>query len=121
MNRITIIGNLTRDPETRTTATGKTVCQFTVAVNRRNKKDVDFFRCYAWEQLGDICSKYLYKGGKAAVVGSVSLSTYQSQDGQTRSSMDINASEVEFLSAKQGTQTDEQTGMQVVTEEGLPF
>lgn len=121
MNRVTIIGNLTRDPETRTTATGKTVCQFTVAVNRRNKKDVDFFRCYAWEQLGEICAKYLHKGGKAAVVGSVSLSTYQSQDGQTRSSMDINASEVEFLSAKQETQTDEQTGMSVVSGEGLPF
>lgn len=119
MNRVTIIGNLTRDPEMRTTSTGKTVCSFTIAVNRRNKKDVDYFRCYAWEQLGELCSKYLHKGSKAAVVGSVSLSTYQSQDGQTRSSMDINAAEVEFLSAK--PQTDEQTGMEVVNVEGLPY
>ena len=69
MNRLTIIGNLTRDPEQRTTPSGATVCSFTVAVNRRGRRDAqnnqpeaDFFRVSAWNQLADICQKYLAKG-----------------------------------------------------------
>ena len=82
MNKLTIIGNLTRDPELRTTASGVNVCSFTVAVNRRNRRDdqngqpeADFFRVTAWRQLADICSKYLAKGRKVCVVGAVSVHT----------------------------------------------
>ena len=80
MNKLTIIGNLTRDPELRTTATGVNVCSFTVAVNRRNRRDdqngqpeADFFRVTAWRQLADICSKYLAKGRKVCVSGQLNL------------------------------------------------
>ena len=110
MNKLTIIGNLTRDPETRTTSTGINVCSFTVAVNRRrssqnqnpNQPEADFFRVTAWRQLGEICQKYLAKGRKVCVVGSVSVSTYEAKDGSgTRFSLDVTADDVEFLSSRQ--------------------
>ena len=67
MNKIVLIGNLTHDPETRSTASGVTVCSFTIAVNRRfasqgGEKQTDFFRINAWRQLGDVCSRYLRPG-----------------------------------------------------------
>lgn len=107
MNRLTIIGNLTRDPEQRTTTTGSTVCTFTVAVNRRGRRDqqngqpeADFFRVSAWNQLGETCQRYLAKGRKVAVVGPVSVHTYQGSDGQTRASLEVMANDVEFLSSR---------------------
>lgn len=104
MNKLTIIGNLTRDPETRVTQAGQQVCTFTVAVNRRNRREgqpeADFFRVSAWGQLGENCGKYLAKGKKAAVVGSVSVSTYTGNDGTTRAQMEVFAQDVEFLSPK---------------------
>ena len=102
MNRLTIIGNLTGDPELRTTQTGKEVCTFTVAVNRRGKdKEADFFRVSAWEQLGKICKEYLSKGRKVAVIGQVSARVYQDRNGEGRASLEVLANEVEFLSTKQ--------------------
>jgi len=108
MNRLTIIGNLTRDPEQRTTPSGQNVCSFTVAVNRRSRRDAqnnnqpeaDFFRVSAWNQLGENCARYLAKGRKVAVVGSVSVHTYQGSDGQTRASLEVMANDVEFLSSR---------------------
>ena len=107
MNKLTIIGNLTRDPELRTTTSGVNVCSFTVAVNRRNRRDdqngqpeADFFRVTAWRQLADICGKYLAKGRKVAVIGPVSVHTYTGNDGTTRASMEVNADDVEFLSSR---------------------
>lgn len=100
MNRLTIIGNLTRDPETRTTQAGKNVCTFSVAVNRRGE-GVDYFRVNAWGALGETCQKYLAKGRKVAVVGPVSASSYTTQDGKARASMDIMAQDVEFLTPRE--------------------
>lgn len=105
MNKLTIIGNLTRDPESRTTGSGSTVCSFTVATNRRrtqgsNQPEADFFRVNAWNALGENCQKYLAKGRKVAVIGRVSVSTYQANDGTTRASMDVMAEDVEFLSSR---------------------
>ena len=104
MNKAFIIGNLTRDPESRTTQSGKQVCSFTVAVNRQRpaegQPDTDFFRVTAWRQLGEICAKYLAKGRKVCVVGSVSVSTYTGNDGQTRASLEVQADDVEFLTPK---------------------
>lgn len=107
MNRLTIIGNLTRDPENRTTQSGKEVCSFTVAVNRRQRRadgsnEADFFRVSAWGELGKSCQQYLVKGRKVAVIGPVSVNTYQGQDGATRASLDVIAQDVEFLSSRQG-------------------
>ena len=107
MNKVVIIGNLTRDPELRTTTTGVNVCSFTVAVNRRNRgnqqgnqPEADFFRVTAWRQLGELCAKYLVKGRKVCVTGPVSVSTYTGNDGTTRASLDVTADDVEFLSAR---------------------
>ena len=130
MNRLTIIGNLTADPELRSTTSGVSVCTFTVAVNRRGKREhqeTDFFRVSAWRELGEICSKFLMKGRKVCVVGPVSVSAYQGRDGKSYASLEVNASEVEFLSPlgeapkPEPQKVDEQTGMAVVEEDGLPF
>jgi single-strand DNA-binding protein len=105
MNKITLIGNLTRDPEVRSTPNGVTVCTFTIAVNRRfansnGERTTDFFRINAWRQLGETCARYLSKGRKVAVVGELQARTYEGKDGTTRMSLDISADEVEFLSPK---------------------
>ena len=105
MNKLTIIGNRTRDPELRTTSSGINVCTFTVAVNRRrsansNQPEADFFRVSAWRQLGENCQRYLAKGRKVAVVGAVSVQTYVGNDGTTRASLEVNADDVEFLSSR---------------------
>ena len=108
MNRLFLIGNLTRDPESHDTNNGKTVCNFTIAVNRRQKSqnsdhpEADFFRVAAWGALGESCQKYLSKGRKVAVTGAVSVNTYTTQDGTTRAQMEIKfAEDVEFLSPRQ--------------------
>lgn len=102
MNQLTIIGNLTRDPESRNVQ-DRTVCNFTVAVNRRQRdangqQVADFFHVAAWEKMGENCQKYLTKGKKVCVTGSVSVRTFQAQDGSTKASMDVVARDVEFLS-----------------------
>lgn len=122
MNKLFIIGNLTRDPELRSTPQGISVCSFTVAVNRRQKQDeADFFHVSAWRGLGENCSKYLSKGRKVAVTGEVSLNTYTGQDGKTRASIEVRAEDVEFLSPKGEQTNDAPEGFVPVDPEGLPF
>lgn len=113
MNKIILIGNLTRDPQVRTvnTANGETtVCSFGIAVNRRNSRSAngqdqtDFFNITAWRQLGDLCAKYLAKGRKVCVTGAVSVRTYQAQDGTTRASLEVTADDIEFLSSRNDDQ-----------------
>ena len=110
MNKVFLIGNLTRDPETRTTQSGTTVCSFTIAVNRRMKQDgqqeTDFFNIVAWRQLGELCQKYLSKGKKCAVTGRIQTRSYEAKDGSKRTAWDIVADEVEFLSAKGSADQD---------------
>ena len=108
MNRVQLIGNLTRDPETRTTGTGLTVCSFTLAVNRRMKKqdgtqETDYINVTAWRTLGENCAKYLSKGKKAGVSGSIQTRTYEAQDGSKRHAFEVVADEVEFLSPVGGS------------------
>lgn len=105
MNKITLIGNLTKDVESRKTPSGVNVCSFTIAVNRRfansdGDRQTDFFRINAWRQLGDVCARYLSKGKKVAVVGELQARMYEAKDGQQRMSLDVQADEVEFLSPK---------------------
>ena len=107
MNKVILIGNLTRDPELRTTSAGDSVCTFTVAVNRRRSStaeagqpEADFFRVSVWRQQGENCSKYLSKGRKVYVSGPVTCRTYVGSDGQTRASLEVTANEVEFLSSR---------------------
>lgn len=110
MNKLTIIGNLTRDPELRTTPQGISVCDFAVAVNRRHQTngqpEADFFHVTTWRGLSESCAKYLAKGRKVCVVGPVSARTYQAQSGETRVSLEITAEDVEFLTPRDaGEQT----------------
>lgn len=133
MNKLYIIGNLVRNPESRTTQSGKQVCSFVLAVNRprhaEGQPDVDFFRINAWGALADNCARYLVKGKKVCVIGPVSVSTYTTQGGETRASMDVKADEVEFLTpasetpakAPEAPKTDKQTGFTQVDGEPLPF
>ena len=112
MNKVFLIGNLTHDPELRTLPSGDSVCNFSIAVNRRRRSnaeagqpEADFFRVAAWRQLGENCARYLAKGRKVSVVGSVSCRTYVGSDGQTRASLEVMADDVEFLTPK-GEQGD---------------
>ena len=102
MNRVLIIGNLTRDPEMRATQSGVSVCNFTLAVNRRFKNangetETDYLNVVAWRQLADLCGRYLAKGRKVAVTGSIQTRQYEAKDGTKRTAWDIVAEEVEFL------------------------
>ena len=125
MNNLTIIGNLTRDPETRTTSTGKDVCSFTVAVNRRGKDtEADYFRVSAWDKLADNCQRYLAKGRKVAVTGPVSIGTYDGKDGKTHANLEITARDVEFLTPKgeaAGARPETDDGYTEVDDDDLPF
>lgn len=115
MNKIFLIGNLTADPELRTTATGVNVCTMTIAVNRRfasnrEERQSDFFRITAWRQLGETCSRFLSKGRKVAVVGELSARIYEAKDGTPRVSLEVTAEEVEFLSPRDPNQAPAQGG-----------
>lgn len=114
MNKLVIIGNLVRDPESRVTQNGISVCTFTVAVNRRRQQEgqqeADYFRVTAWRQFGENCAKYLTKGRKVCVVGPVSISTYTGNDGKIRANMEVTAEDVEFLSPKESAPTGQKTG-----------
>lgn len=137
MNRLTIIGNLTRDPELRSVmAAGQqqTVCSYTVAVNRprKNGQDMgaDFFRVSVWGRRAETDSRYLRKGSKVCVSGPVRASAYTDRDGAMRAQMELMANEVEYLSSSQGADeasakaappVDAQTGYAQVDPEDLPF
>lgn len=101
MNKIILVGNLTRDPEGGTTAAGKSYSRFAIAVNRRFSKDneADFFNVVAWGSTADNCNNNLTKGRKVAVSGSLQIRNYEANDGTKRTSVEVNADEVEFLSS----------------------
>ncbi len=124
MNKAFEIGNLTKDPELRTTPDGRAVCNFTLAVNRRVKKEAehpeaDYFRVTVWDKLAESCGKYLAKGKKASVIGAVSLQHYTDQNNVIRYYMQLNATDVEFLSPRQADGPAEEGGyVQVEDEDG---
>ena len=104
MNKVFLIGNLTKDPELTQTANGKSVCRFTLAVQRKfantqGVREADFLTITVWGANADNCSKYLKKGSKAAVSGSIRTGSFE-QDGIRRYTTEINADEVQFLSTK---------------------
>ena len=114
MEKLQIIGNLTRDPELRTTQTGLSVCSFTVAVNQKPSRaqreanqqpPAKFFRVTTWRELAENCAKYLAKGRKVYCEGTIDTSAYiGQQDGQPHAGLEMTANEVEFLSSRGDTQ-----------------
>ena len=117
MNKVFLIGNLVRDPEMRSTQSGVSVCHFTIAVNRRfrnaqtGQQETDFLNVIAWRQLAELCGKYLAKGRKVAVMGSIQTRQYAVKDGSKRTAWDIVADEVEFLSQNQQGSTQSAPGV----------
>ena len=105
MNKVYLIGNLTRDPEISETSGGVHLCRFSIAVNRNysnadGTRETDFFNITVWRQLAENCGKFLKKGNKVAVVGQLQNRTYEDKDGNKRTVTDVVASEIEFLTPK---------------------
>lgn len=105
LNRIILIGRLTRDPELRYTQSGIARASFTLAVDRNYKsasgeKETDFIDIVVWRQLAETCANYLSKGKLAAVEGSLQIRSYQAQDGTNRRAAEVVADNVRFLSPK---------------------
>ena len=105
MNKVFLIGNLTRDPELSETQSGIPVCRFGIAVNRRSgsadgERKADFYNVTAWRGLGETVARYAKKGNKVAVLGNIELRTYEDRDGVERMAVDVIASDVEFLTPK---------------------
>ncbi len=104
MNKVFLIGNLTRDPETSTTTSGVQMCRFSIAVNRNfanadGVRETDFFNCTAWRSNAEKCGKYLHKGNKVAIVGNIQIRNYET-NGEKRTSVDVIVDEVEFLTPR---------------------
>lgn len=102
INRVVLVGRLTRDPELRTTTSGKSVCSFSIAVDKRFKRQAeeqtaDFFRITAWENQADYVSKYLTKGRLVAVDGRLQSRKYTANDGTERESIEVVAETVQGL------------------------
>ena len=102
MNKVFLIGNLTRDPELTETSGGVSVCHFAIAVNRSytssdGDRQTDFFNVTAWRGLAENVARYCSEGVKVAVSGSVQIRNYEGNDGVKRTAVDVIAQEVEFL------------------------
>jgi len=112
VNKVILIGRLTRDPDVTTTGAGITVCKFGLAVNRNfanaaGERETDFFNIVAWRGLGDNCGKFLQKGSQAAIAGRIEIRTYDN-NGVKQYYTDIIAEDVQFLTPKQYGQGQEQ-------------
>lgn len=121
LNRVFLIGRLTRDPETRYTTAGIAVCRFSLAINRSQKKDaaneVDFIRVVAWRKLAEICNEYLRKGKLIAIEGRLQLSSYE-KNGQKMQTAEVVADNMQMLDRKGDDAPAKQEQPQ---EETVPF
>ena len=111
MNKVFLIGNLTKDPELSSTASGIKFCRFTLAVSRSyaakdGKRETDFLQVVVWRNQADNCARYLKKGSCAAICGSIQTRTYDAPDGSRRYVTEIAADEVQFLSTKNDDDRD---------------
>ena len=136
MNRAILCGNLVADPQFATSTNGVSLCKFTIAVQRKFKSnsgesEADFINIITWRGIADNCSKYLHKGNKVGVVGSIQTRNYDAQDGTKRYVTEIVADEVEFLTQKQENANKPQTeasekqqalqGFTPIPDSQLPF
>ena len=105
MNKVFLIGNLTRDPELRETPSGVAMCRFAIAVQRPyssqdGERQTDFFECTAWRGLAETIARFTKKGNKVAVVGSVQIRNYEDNQGVKRTVVDVIVQDCEFLTPK---------------------
>ena len=131
MNKVVIVGNLTKDPDLRTIPGSTSVCNFTLAVGRRfvdqdGQRVADFIPVAVWRTQAESCAKYLRKGSSAAVSGALQTRSYEGTDGVKRYVTEVVADEVQFLSRAEITKSkdpyhsSEHPNM-VETDELLPF
>ncbi len=137
MNKVILIGNLTRDPELSETPNGVAVCKFAIAVSRDyadgdGNRETDFFNITVWRNRAENCGKYLKKGNKVAIVGNLQNRSYDDKDGIKRYVTDIVANEVEFLTPKSAESGDndepnvvtakrERPSLEQIDDNKLPF
>lgn len=136
MNKVILIGNLTKDPELKETQSGISVCKFSIAVNRKfqnadGERKTDFFNITAWKGTAETIAKYCKKGNKLLVEGSIQLRKYEDEEGVSRTSIDITANEVEFLTSKSRQDDDEELpvrskikgkpDLKAIDDDDLPF
>ena len=107
LNRVQLIGNLTRDPELRYTPNGNAVCSFGIATNRswtteagEKREEVDFHNIIAWNKLGELCSQFLVKGRKVYVEGRLSTRSWTGQDGQQKTRTEVVIDDMILLDSK---------------------
>jgi single-strand DNA-binding protein len=109
LNRVILIGRLTRDPELKYLQNGTAVARFSIANNRRystageKKEQVSFFDCIAWSKLAEMLTEYCKKGQRIGIEGRLQQRSWDDQEGKKRSSVEIVIDNVQFLSAKEGT------------------
>lgn len=126
MNTICLIGNLTADPVVKS-FTANAVCRFTLAVRRKYKNsdgdyETDFIEVVAWGKKAELCEKYLKKGSKAGIVGSLQGREFETQTGEKRRVWEVVLEEIEFLSAnKTETKAEKVEEIQPVEDSDLPF
>ena len=137
MNKVTLLGIVTKDPELRQTQSGISNCNFTLAVRRKFKNDdgeyeADFLNCVAWKNTADICGKYLKRGSKCAIGGSIQTRSYDDKNGVKRYVTEIIVDDVEFINSgdknastpKETAKTDKKSAreeMKPVDDDALPF
>jgi single-strand DNA-binding protein len=119
INRVVLVGRLTKDPELRYTPQGTAVCTWTLAVNRQfsnaqGERDADFINIVAWRQLGELCANYLKKGSPAALEGRLQTRSYDNKEGKKVYVVEVVADNVQFLSSsgerrEQGDQSERQS------------
>ena len=109
MNKVVLMGRLTKDPELRFAAgSGKGVCRFTVAINRQFKRDEsDFINCVAFGKPGETISEHFVKGNRIALTGNIRTGSYEAQDGTKRYTTDVVVESFEFIEAKNSTSSND--------------
>ncbi|MCH5152671.1 MAG: single-stranded DNA-binding protein [Clostridiales bacterium] len=120
MNKVFLIGRLTRDPQASTLDSGRSYCRFSIAVDRFSRdreNSVDFINIITWNELAQNCVKYLAKGSQVAVFGSIQTGSYE-RDGVRRQTFDVRADQVEFLTRANGGAQQGQ-GEQVARDEAI--
>ena len=99
MNRVLLSGRMTRDPELKTTAGGKSVCSFYLAVDR-SKDESDFPTIVCWDETAEFCHRYLNKGRKIIVEGKLRTRNFEDRDGNKRTATEVYADHIEFADSK---------------------
>ena len=134
MNKVLLVGNLTKDPELTTTTNGISVCRFSIAVSRRyvgasGERETDFINIVVWRGQAENCHKYLKKGSKCGIVGTLQTRSYDAQDGSKRYVTEVVADEVKFIStnrnqdgtSREDAPAEDVTELKPIDDDSLPF